>query len=177
MHSDINIPNSLSFLRILLTPVFLYFSFTKQTSIAFILLFIAGLTDWADGYAARRFNQTSKLGEVLDPIADKILLVASYIGFYILGPVPFWLMMGVVGRDILLVFAGVFILRRNLSASMSPSRISKINTVLQISHIALILLYAPNLITTITGWIVMITTCASGFAYAYHFYTWYTQKK
>lgn len=177
VQSIFNIPNGLSFLRIVLTPVFLYFAINHQESLAFFFLFIAGITDWADGYAARCLHQTSEFGQILDPVADKILLVSSYVGFYMLGLVSLPLMSIVVGRDLFLVLMSLFILQKKLNVPINPSYISKMNTVFQIIHIGIILLNSPAFVTRITAIIVMISTLCSGLAYAYRFYAWYTQKQ
>lgn len=176
MKDIFNLPNGLSFLRIVLTPLFLYCASTQQKDIAFIILFIAGLTDWADGFFARFLSQESRFGQILDPVADKILLVSSYIGFYLLGFIPFSLMLVVVGRDLLLISAGLVILQQKLDAPMLPSKISKLNTVVQIMHIGIILLSFPTIVVNITEKIVFLTTLLSGFAYALGFYLWYTKK-
>lgn len=174
MQSIFNLPNALSVLRIILTPVFLYCAINHQENLAFVLLFMAGMTDWADGYVARRLHQSSEFGQILDPVADKILLVSSYVGFYLLGLVSLPLVSIVVGRDVFLVLMSLLIMQKKLKVPMLPSKISKINTVFQITHIGIILLHAPSSLANVMAMIVIISTIGSGLAYAYRFYAWYT---
>ncbi len=171
------VSNALSLLRILLTPLFLFLAFQKQGSYALLVFFIAAWTDWADGFVARRFHQESTLGRFLDPLADKILLVASYLGFYFLDFVPLWLVVIVVGRDVFMLAAAValFILRSDFDVHVLF--LSKINTCLQILHIVLVLVRAPSLLMFISALLVSTTTIASGFYYGRAYKTWYSSKR
>ncbi len=97
------IPNQLTTLRIILTPVFLYFLFgessaSKQT--ALMVFLIAALTDWYDGMIARKYGYHTKWGRFLDPLADKILISAAFIGFVYIGLAKAWMIWGIVIRDI-----------------------------------------------------------------------------
>jgi cardiolipin synthase len=79
-----NIPNSITLIRIAVTPIILFFTFNNQLVIVCILIFISSFSDWLDGYIARRFNQFSRLGELLDPISDRIyILTLLFIVYYI----------------------------------------------------------------------------------------------
>ncbi|HUL45264.1 MAG TPA: CDP-diacylglycerol--glycerol-3-phosphate 3-phosphatidyltransferase [Bacteroidota bacterium] len=97
-----SIPNSLTLLRILLTPIFVIFlfaesSFFKQLSL--LVYIVAALTDWYDGWVARRYGYTSRWGKFLDPLADKILSTAALISFVYLNLVPAWMVWIIVVRD------------------------------------------------------------------------------
>ena len=79
-----NIPNSITLIRIAVTPIILFLTFNNQLLIVCILIFISSFSDWLDGYIARRFNQFSRLGELLDPISDRIyILTLLFIVYYI----------------------------------------------------------------------------------------------
>lgn len=170
-------PNFFSYIRILLTPIFLYCAYHDYNTPALILLCIAASTDWIDGYLARAMNQQTDFGQMLDPVADKILLMASYVGFFMMGRVSPLLCLLVVGRDILLIIMALYIKAQKWTFVMRPSRISKVNTALQIALIALMIMHAPNIILIPATLIVMLTTLISGFLYIYSFLSWYNQYK
>lgn len=97
----ITIPNILSFLRIFLVPFFIMAMNSKSYSLAMKIVIVAGLTDSLDGIIARKFNQISKFGIFLDPIADKILLLSIMITFYINKLAPEWFLLIVFIRDLI----------------------------------------------------------------------------
>lgn len=100
-----NLPNQLTLLRILLTPVFVLLLFLNSTASrlgSFFVLIVASLTDWYDGYAARKFGDVSMWGKFLDPLADKILVSSGFICFSVLGYVPAWMVLVIVVRDFLI---------------------------------------------------------------------------
>jgi cardiolipin synthase (CMP-forming) len=106
------IPNGLSVLRLLGVPLFLWLALgPKDDGWAVIVLMIGGFTDYADGKIARRFNLTSRLGELLDPAADRLYILATLVALTIRGIVPIWLSGGIVGRDVVLSI-GLLVLRR-----------------------------------------------------------------
>lgn len=100
---EFNIPNALSALRLLLVPVFLYLLLTEQLVAALLVLLAAGASDWLDGYIARRFNQITQLGKILDPAADRLYIFATLIGLTVNGNIPAWLAIVVIARDVLLL--------------------------------------------------------------------------
>ncbi len=100
-----NFPTQLTVLRIILTPVFLLLLFTEGFQFkvySFLIFIIASLTDWYDGYFAKKLGIVSKFGKFLDPLADKILVSSAFIAFYILGYVKLWIVIVVVVRDFLI---------------------------------------------------------------------------
>jgi cardiolipin synthase len=97
------VPNMLSALRLALVPVFLYLLLQNQHLVALIVLAVASLTDYLDGYFARRFNQVTRLGQLLDPAADRLYIFATVIGLTITNHVPFWLAAVVIVRDVMLM--------------------------------------------------------------------------
>jgi cardiolipin synthase len=101
----LNIPNFLSFLRIALVPVFLWFLLEEMFVSAITVLAIAGLTDFLDGYLARKLNQTTKLGKMLDPVADRLYIFATLLALSATGYVPWWLSGLVILRDVLMLIS------------------------------------------------------------------------
>lgn len=102
-------PNALSALRLLLVPVFLWLILIDQNLLAFAVLAFSSFTDWLDGFLARKLNQMSRLGQLLDPAADRLFIFASLIGLAMTEKVPWWLVIAVVGRDVLLFFTLPFL--------------------------------------------------------------------
>src|SRR5512135_1440944 len=100
-------PNQLTFLRILLTPLFVFLLFSVDPvsrQLSLIVFFIAMLTDWYDGWVARRWGYVTRWGTFLDPLADKVVTSAALIAFIYLDLVPPWTVWLIVGRDILITF-------------------------------------------------------------------------
>jgi cardiolipin synthase (CMP-forming) len=131
--------NLLTLLRIALLAPFLYWVREGRFGLAVIIFFIAGITDFFDGYVARRFNQQSAFGRFLDPAADKLLTTASYIvmalpraGFE---PIPLWLVAAVIGRDIFILFGSVVVYLLTRYKGFKPTLLGKWNTFLEIGLI------------------------------------------
>lgn len=100
-------PNQLTLLRIVLTPVFLAFLFSSDPilrQLSLLVFFIALLTDWYDGWVARKWGYISKWGRFLDPLADKVVTSATLIAFIYLGLVPGWTVWVIIGRDLVVTF-------------------------------------------------------------------------
>lgn len=98
------VPNLLSFLRLLGVPVFLWLVLgPKADGWAIALLFVAGFTDWLDGKIARAWNQTSKLGRIIDPAADKLYVFATLIGLLLREVIPWWLVAIILARELFVV--------------------------------------------------------------------------
>jgi hypothetical protein len=121
----VNIPNALTLARIILVPLIVWLIITHEMAAAFVLFVLAGLSDAADGYLAKRFGWHTELGAYLDPIADKVLLVSIYLTLGFTNHLPVWLVIAVVSRDILII--GAFILSWILSrpVTVSPLLVSK----------------------------------------------------
>ena len=107
------IPNVISFIRLLGVPLFLYLLLGPEQDVAaVIVLTLGGTTDWVDGYVARRMNSVSRLGELLDPFADRLYILATLVGFTIREVVPWWLTAALVLREVVLAVA-LLVLRRH----------------------------------------------------------------
>ena len=99
------LPNQLTILRIILTPVFLFFFLSNNpvyNKIALAVFIIAALTDWYDGWLARKFNYITNWGKFWDPLADKILTSTAFIGFYIIDIIPLWMVIVIIVRDFII---------------------------------------------------------------------------
>jgi cardiolipin synthase (CMP-forming) len=102
----LTVPNLLSMLRLVGVPVFLWLVLGPQADgWALVVLLVAGATDFLDGYLARRFGQVSRLGQLLDPIADRLYILAALVGLVLRDIVPWWLAATVVARDVLIALA------------------------------------------------------------------------
>ncbi len=108
----LTVPNALSGLRLLGVPIFLWLVLQEYDGWAVAVLMVSGFTDWLDGKIARKWNQMSKVGALLDPAADRLYILATLIGLTVRGVVPLWLTLVLVGRDV--VLAGFLpVLRRH----------------------------------------------------------------
>ena len=98
------VPNALSMSRLVGVPIFLWLVLVPQEDgWAFLVLAVAGVTDWLDGALARALNQQSRIGEILDPAADRLYIAATIIGLAIRGIIPWWLVVILVSRDVMLL--------------------------------------------------------------------------
>lgn len=103
----VTIPNVLSLFRLLLIPVFLLLLLVGRYDFALVVLVVSAATDFVDGYIARRFNQVSRLGQLLDPAADRLFIFSTLVGLAWQGLVPWWFAILIIARDVLLLALGV----------------------------------------------------------------------
>jgi cardiolipin synthase len=152
----VTLPNLLTVIRMVLIPVFVIFLYYQQFALALAVFVTAGVTDGLDGMLARRFNQKSQLGTILDPIADKLLLVTSFVTLsmpsimtraalpppheHLHLPVPFWVTTAVISRDIFIIVGAAAINIVTGFRNFRPSWLGKANTFVQIVAIVIILL-------------------------------------
>lgn len=135
-------PNQLTLLRIFLTPIFIATLFVESLTyryIAFVLFLIASLTDWYDGYIARKFGSVSQWGKFLDPLADKILVLSSFFAFYLIGQVELWMVMVIAARDVIITVLRIYAM--NKDRPLVTSTFAKWKTASQMAAIYLILIY------------------------------------
>lgn len=126
------VANMITIVRLLLVPAVIYWLLSGEWRLAFAGFVIAGVSDAIDGYIARRFNQHSRLGAYLDPIADKLLLVSVFVVLGMLGELPLWLVVAAVSRDALIVGAVLLASLMATPLEMKPLMVSKANTAFQI---------------------------------------------
>jgi cardiolipin synthase len=163
------LPNLLTAARLLAVPYILYLMWTGSYGMAIVWFSIASFTDVLDGFLARRLRVASRLGAMLDPIADKALLSGSFLTLGLKGVIPLWLMILVLGRDfMILVFAAIAIARK-VRREFPPSVWGKASTASQIAcvlfavgHEAAI---TPLVVATILSWIAGALTLWSGIDY------------
>jgi cardiolipin synthase len=154
----LTLPNVLTVFRMALTPVFVSLLFYQKFVWALGAFILAGITDGLDGLLARRFQQQSPLGRILDPIADKMMLVTSFVVLSMRGvfptplpkhlPVPFWVTITVISRDIFILVGAVAINMVSGFRAFQPSFLGKVSTVVQIVAIAAVILAAQTRVGT-----------------------------
>ncbi len=164
------VPNLITLARICAVPAAVWLMLQHRLDLAFLVFVGAGISDAVDGWIARAWNARSALGALLDPIADKALLVSVYVTLAAINVLPDWLAILVVFRDLLIVGGVILLWMLGMPARIRPILVSKANTVAQIALAALALLLAgfalsaPLLLDAMI-WLVAATTFASGAAY------------
>ncbi len=133
------IPNLISIFRILLVPIFLFFVINHRFLAGLSVFVLAGISDGADGMVARLFNQKSRLGSYLDPLADKCLLIAAFISLAVMHVIPLWLTALVIARDILILLGALILFLINKDHVVKPSIWGKVTTFLQLATVFLVL--------------------------------------
>ena len=136
------IPNALTILRIILTPVFYYLILQPEPHlkiIAGVVFLIASITDWYDGYIARRFNMTSRWGQFMDPLADKFLVSTALAVFACLNYVYWWMVLIVIIRDFSITFLRSF--AEYIGRPIITSSLAKWKTAFQMTFIFALLIY------------------------------------
>ena len=167
----INIPNALTLLRVLLTPLFAIFLIKRFFNNALLVFAIAALSDGVDGLIARVFHQKTTLGAFLDPAADKLLLVTAFVTLAIQQLVPSWLAVIVISRDVVILFGVALVAITGRTIEPKPSFLSKITTVAQLACVISVLL-GYNLcglqgIEQPLFWFAACMTVVSGLQYIY----------
>ena len=171
----ITVPNLLTVFRMVLIPVFVSLLFYQRFLFALAVFAVAGVTDGLDGLLARRFNQKSQLGTILDPIADKLMLVTAFIVLSMRSvfpqpvashlPIPFWVTVAVISRDVFILVGAAAINVVTGFRGFRPSMLGKINTVIQITAIGIIMFaasvpygtgyYLPTLYATVFAFAIL----------------------
>ncbi|MFQ5993709.1 MAG: CDP-alcohol phosphatidyltransferase family protein [Acidiferrobacterales bacterium] len=168
------LPNAITLLRIALVPVFILVLDARNYEAALLVFLIAGISDGLDGFIAKRYKLVTRLGAILDPLADKILLVSAYIMLMLLGHLPLWLVLTVAFRDLMIVAGYLVFTSLSGPVQMRPTYLSKFNTFLQIALVLTLLVQealgfgipqGPQVL--VYG--VFVTTVASG---AHYLWIW-----
>lgn len=134
-----NIPNILTGLRLACAPALAALLLTAHERAALVVFVLAGLTDLADGWLAKRFNLATRFGRYLDPIADKLLMLCAFLALTAMSATPRWLTAVVIGRDIVIVLGIALAKLLDLPLRVAPLPIGKISTAVQVGYVALIL--------------------------------------
>ena len=165
-----HIPNIITIGRIACVPLLVLGLVREDFRTALYLAMLMGVSDALDGFLAKRCRWQSRLGERLDPVADKLMLVCAYLVFGAQGLLPVWLAVLVIGRDVLIVTGFVFHRRLNVDFDVRPSLISKINTFCQILLVFAVLIaqLESELAELVPALVVVVaaTTLVSGAGYA-----------
>ena len=169
-----DIPNLITLTRFLLVPPVVILLMNERFGMALIFFGIAGLSDGLDGYLAKRNNWTSRLGALMDPLADKLLMVSCFVTLGWLGMLPLWLVVLVVLRDLVIVSGAIVFHMRVERLEAEPSMVSKLNTVAQVLLVLTVIFSqgihaVPELWLDILMYSVLATTLWSGVDYVW---TW-----
>jgi CDP-diacylglycerol--glycerol-3-phosphate 3-phosphatidyltransferase len=167
------LPNALTILRIFLVPVLVVFLLTEYTLVGLFVFILASLTDWFDGYLARTRQQITTLGQLLDPIADKLLISAAFISLVELGLAPAWMVVIIVGRE--LAISGLRSIAVDQGVKIPASTLGKYKTTVQMITVILLILGPAWLgeyfvIGEIGLWLVVILSLASAGQYFFSFW-------
>ena len=133
-------PNILSALRMIAAPIAAWLILHGAYLPALLVFCFAGLSDAADGFLAKKFGLASRFGAWLDPAADKLLMLASFVTLTYVGAVPLWLTAMVIGRDVFIVVGVLLAKLLALPLEVKPLMVGKVSTVVQVLYIALVLL-------------------------------------
>ncbi len=166
----LNLPNLISLGRLLLVPLAIWLILGGRYGAAFWIFIAAGISDGLDGFIAKRFDRRTRLGALLDPVADKSLLVSVYVTLGVAGQIPAWLVILVVFRDVMIVGGFLLVQAIAVARPVQPLLISKINTGAQIVLIGFVLAraglgYDAGAFDLALGLLVGGTTVWSGLAY------------
>lgn len=167
-----NLPNLISLFRVLLVGPVVVLLLEQNDHAALSLFAVAGLSDALDGYLAKRYGWVTRAGAILDPLADKLLLVATYVTLGWRGVLPVWLVAAVLGRDLVIVAGGIAYHLRFGPFQPQPSRISKLNTTAQIALVLAVMFdrgvhrIGTVPLAALTD-AVLVTTVASGAGYVW----------
>lgn len=164
------LPNAISMLRIALVPPILLLILNGRFAPALVLFVIAGLSDGLDGFLAKRYNWYTRLGALLDPVADKLLVAGTFITLALTQSIPVWLAAAVILRDLVIVAGAIaynFVVK---PVQGEPTRISKLNTALQLLFLVFVLSrnafgWPDEIAVTLLGAAVLTTVVISGVDY------------
>ncbi len=174
-----NVPIALTLFRIVLVPliiVFLISSDRVHVFIAAVIFVAASLTDWLDGRMARRWNQVTRLGTLLDPVADKLLVAAALVALVQIDMVEAWVAVVIIGRE--LAVTGLRGVALSMGAVVPASGFGKAKTVSQYLMITILIiekgalgeLMPFHLVSTVIVWVTLVLTILSGADYFYRFF-------
>jgi cardiolipin synthase len=167
-----DIPNLITSLRILLVPPFLWLLLQERYEMALLLFMVAGISDALDGFLAKHYGWTSELGGILDPIADKLLLVGALLTLAWLRELPVWLVTLAILRDAVIIVGAISYHLMIERVQARPLLISKLNTLIQLVLVFTIIIHyglltLPSWLVTVLIYLTTLTTVASGTAYVW----------
>jgi len=178
----LTLPNFLTLLRIIAVPVFLIVISNRHYGAGLVIFMAAGITDTVDGVLARLMDSKSDLGATLDPLADKLLLVSSFVILTWLQVIPLWLMILVLPRDVVILAGYLVIYFVSTPIEVNPTPVGKLNTFLEMLTIgfALVTLARPDMtmagVNLATWYFTAATITISGVHYVYSGLLWYQRQ-
>ncbi|RXK08079.1 CDP-diacylglycerol--glycerol-3-phosphate 3-phosphatidyltransferase [Halarcobacter bivalviorum] len=178
MSKALNLPNTLALFRIALAPLMLWFLLERDSSVfaswhpswldyfAGLIFVLASVTDFFDGYIARKWDQMTKLGAILDPLADKMLMLAGFIGLMIIDRASAWAVFLILSREFFIT--GLRVVAVSEGKSVASTMAGKVKTVVQMIAIGFLIMNWPFATTLL--WIAVILTLYSGYEYLRDYY-------
>lgn len=173
MPKNLNLPNTLALFRIALAPLMLWFFVDRANPIfsswhiswfdyfAGLIFVIASVTDFFDGYIARAWNQMTKLGGILDPLADKMLVLAGFLGLLVIDRANIWAIFLILSREFFIT--GLRVVAVSEGRDVASTMVGKVKTVAQMFAIGFLIMNWPYASTLL--WVAVILTLYSGFEY------------
>ncbi len=179
MNKNLNLPNSLALFRIALAPLLLWFLIDRDSAFfsswhpswldyfAGLVFVIASVTDFFDGYVARKWNQMTKIGAILDPLADKMLMLAGFLGLMVIDRASIWAIFLILSREFFIT--GLRVMAMSEGKDVSSSMAGKTKTVLQMIAIGFLIMNWP--FATALLWSAVALTVYSGYEYTRDYFT------
>lgn len=173
MNNQLNLPNLLALFRIALAPLMLWFLIDRDNSLfaswhpswfdyfAGLIFVIASVTDFFDGFIARAWNQMTKLGAILDPLADKMLMLAGFLGLMVIDRASAWAVFLILSREFFIT--GLRVMAVSEGKSVASTMAGKVKTVVQMIAIGFLIMNWP--FATELLWLAVILTLYSGYEY------------
>lgn len=166
------LPNALTIARFLASPLLAWLLLRHEYRLGLLLVAVAGVTDWLDGFAARKLGVTGKVGVLLDPLADKTLLVTLFLALGASLLVPLWMLGLAIGRDLVIVIGSLLLRIFRNRRKFIPTILGKISTFFQIAYVLLVLIRAALAFQAWLSWLedaslllTAVLTAASGLDY------------
>jgi cardiolipin synthase len=176
-----NLPNLITVIRIVLIPFFIAFLLYHDYEYALYIFVFAGFSDTLDGYLARKLKSFTEIGKLLDPIADKFLLTASFVVFTYLGMIPLWFTVIVLSRDLFIVIGWILMFMIWNTKAVQPSLAGKASIALQMLLVGYTLLGRTLSmalpLSEVLMWVTIILTILSGSQYIYRGLTYSNDHK
>jgi CDP-diacylglycerol--glycerol-3-phosphate 3-phosphatidyltransferase len=178
----LNLANGLSVARMLLAPVFMIVVFKGMYAQGVIIILIATLTDFLDGHIARIWNMQTRLGKMLDPLADKVIIIFAILTLLIKLNFPIWIGLIIISRDLILLTGSIIFLYKHKRKTLNPNMLGKISTFFQMSTVVLYAfnvynIVTINILTIIFLFFTVIFTLASATVYFVKGYSLFFKKK
>jgi cardiolipin synthase (CMP-forming) len=165
-----SLPNLLSLARLAIAPYLFWLLWREHFNLALVAILVAAITDGLDGYLARRLGVSSRTGEMLDPIADKVLLSAAFIALWLDGALEGWLAAVILGRDaLILAAAGIALLLSKTPRRFPPSIWGKLSTIVQVSLVVTLAARFPEPLLGVVKWTTAALTVVSFVHYSWRY--------